>query len=235
MKFTFAQCSLVSIESASEVWLMGVGQQEFLSFAVGCGALQFGEFTLNSGRRSPYFFNSAAFSDGSTLSTLADFYARTIIDRVDAECMLFGPAYKGIPLVAATAVALDRNGVGCVPYAFNRKEVKDHGDEGLLVGAPLSGRVVIVEDVITSGLSIGNAKQLICAHGAHPVAAVISLDRSEFAVDSDLTATQHVQNQYGVEVHALATVYDLIQFVENDRNLECHTDRLRNYMNQYVA
>ena len=214
---------------------MDSSQQEFIAFAFECGALQFGEFTLNSGRSSPYFYNSASFSDGSSLSKLADFYAKKIIEHVDGECMLFGPAYKGIPLVAATAMALEANGVSHVPYSFNRKEVKDHGDEGWLVGAPLDGRVVIVEDVITSGLSIGNAKQLICARGARPIGAVISLDRSEFAVDSELTAAQVVREQYGIEVHALATVHDLIEFVESDQKLKRHAVRLDEYMNKYVA
>ncbi len=210
-------------------------QQEFLSFACDSGALQFGEFTLNSGRVSPYYYNSARFSDGSSLGSLAQFYADMIISRVGGECMLFGPAYKGIPLVAATAMAMDRAGVSSVPYAFNRKEMKDHGDEGWVVGAPIRGNVVIVEDVITSGLSIGNAIQLIRSRNADPVAAVLSLDRSELALESEVTAAQEVRDQHGIDVFALATVYDLAEFVESSGELKQHAALMRDYMNRYAA
>jgi len=214
---------------------MSARQQEFLSFAYDTGALIFGEFTLNSGRTSPYFYNSAAFCDGSSLAKLADFYARSIMEFMHGNYMLFGPAYKGITLVAATAMALGRAGVASVPYAFNRKEAKDHGDEGWLVGAPIQGEVAIVEDVITSGLSIGNAAKLIRSRHADPVAAVISLDRSEVGVDADETAAQQVRSQYGIQVHALATIYDLLEFVKNQPDLRHNAVQIREYMDQYAA
>ncbi|MGD8999637.1 MAG: orotate phosphoribosyltransferase, partial [Granulosicoccaceae bacterium] len=175
-------------------------QRDFLDFAIATGVLCFGEFTLKSGRLSPYFFNSGLFNTGESLARLGRYYAQSIIDAgIEFDC-LFGPAYKGIPLVSTASVALydhhDRN----IPYAFNRKEAKDHGEGGMTVGAKLEGRVLIIDDVISSGMSVDESVDIIKAAGATPAGVAISLDRMERGLDSDLSAVQSVEQRHGVKV-----------------------------------
>ncbi len=214
---------------------MGTRQQEFLSFAYAGGALKFGEFVLNSGRTSPYFLNTGNFSNGSDLMTLSDFYAAAIVSHFADNFMLYGPAYKGIPLASATAVSLFRNHDRSVLFAFDRKEAKDHGELGWIVGAPLRGDVIIVEDVITSGLSIDKAVGIIEAQGANPAAAVISLDRMERSIDSDQSAVQQVQTKHSIEVLPLATFDDLLEFVDNVTELHESARRLQEYGKKFVV
>ena len=214
---------------------MTLHQQKFVSFAFEQGALQFGEFVLNSGRTSPYFINTGSFSRGAGLSTLASFYAATITQNISVDFMLYGPAYKGIPLAASTAVALHREHGLSVPYAFNRKEAKDHGDQGWIVGSPLRGQVVIVEDVVTSGISINTAVDIIRRQGAEPVAVVICLDRMERAVDSRVSAVELLRQTHGIDVFAIATVCDLLEYVKSTDNLQHHAASMKSYMDKFVA
>ncbi len=210
-------------------------QQEFLTFAYESGALQFGEFVLNSGRTSPYFMNTGSFSNGVGLGTLSGFYAAAIAQRFINDFMLYGPAYKGIPLAAATAMSLHLNHARCVPFAFDRKEAKDHGEFGWIVGAPLAGDVVIVEDVITSGLSIDKAVHTIVSQGANPVAVVISLDRMERTIDSNRSAVQSVQAKHQLEVLSLATYVDLLEFVDNVTELHTFVKPIEEYGREFVT
>lgn len=209
--------------------------QAFLSFASVNGALQFGEFRLNSGRISPYYLNTGAFSDGENLSQLTKFYAETIVNNIDDEFMLYGPAYKGIPLAAATATSLYREHQMSVPFAFNRKEMKDHGDGGWTVGASLQGKVVIVEDVITSGKSIQSAVETIEAHGAVPAAVVIAMDRMEHAPDAQISAVDQIRRQHSLDVFSIATVYDLIEYVNTTETAQEHLSSISSYCKQYVT
>jgi orotate phosphoribosyltransferase len=189
---------------------------EFVRFAVDATALRFGEFKTKAGRLSPYFFNAGGFDDGAKLGALASFYARRLVaSRLDFD-MLFGPAYKGIVLAAAVAIELARLG-RTVPFAYNRKEVKDHGEGGLLVGAPLRGRVVVVDDVISAGTSVRESAGWIRAAGAEPCALAIALDRQERAaeggVDKPYSAVQYVMAELGMEVFAVATLADLLEYL----------------------
>jgi len=188
-------------------------QRKFLEFAIETGALCFGEFELKSGRTSPYFFNTGLFSDGASAARLGGFYADLIADSIDGDFMLYGPAYKGIPLATAAAIALasrhDRN----VAFAFNRKEAKDHGEGGNVVGAPLSGNVVIVDDVITAGLSINESVRIIEAASARPTAVAITLDRQEKVQNESFSAVSLVSKRYGMPVHAVANVGHLVSFL----------------------
>ncbi|MDE0309922.1 MAG: orotate phosphoribosyltransferase [Acidiferrobacterales bacterium] len=205
----------------------------FLSVAYEYGALQFGEFVLNSGRVSPYFLNTGLFSSGETLCSLSEFYAQVITQRVSGEFMIYGHAYKGIPLAASTAMELHRSYGVSVPFAFNRKEAKDHGDTGWTVGAPLRGRVVIVEDVITSGLSIERAVEIISSQGAVPTAVVISLDRMERSADSNQSAVAIASHRYNIDIYPVATVRDLIEFVSATAELRMYVEPLHNYVERY--
>lgn len=190
--------------------------QEFVQFAVDCGVLRFGEFTTKAGRLSPYFFNAGLFNDGAKLGRLAQFYARRLLDSGLEFDMIFGPAYKGIPLGAALAVELARQGRN-VPFAYNRKETKDHGEGGALVGAPLKGRVLIVDDVMSAGTAVRESIALIRAAGATPHAVVIALDRQEKATenaqDVNYSAVQYVRQQLGLEVCAIAKLGDLLHYL----------------------
>jgi len=193
--------------------------QEFVKFAVACGVLRFGEFTTKAGRLSPYFFNAGLFDDGGKLGQLAQFYARRLLDSGIEFDMIFGPAYKGIPLGAALAVELARLGRS-VPFAYNRKEAKDHGEGGALVGAPLKGRVLIVDDVMSAGTAVRESINLIQNAGASAHAVVIALDRQEKATeggqDVDHSAVQYVQKQLGLQVCAIARLTDLMQFLQHE-------------------
>ena len=191
--------------------------QDFVQFAVDCGVLRFGEFKTKAGRMSPYFFNAGLFDDGAKLGKLAQFYAQRLLASDLEFDMIFGPAYKGIPLGAALAVELARLGRS-VPFTYNRKEAKDHGEGGTLVGAPLQGRVLIVDDVMSAGTAVRESIAIIQAAGAKAHAVVIALDRQEKAtengVDVDHSAVQYVKNQLGMQVCAIAKLSDLMQYLE---------------------
>jgi orotate phosphoribosyltransferase len=214
--------------------------QDFVRFAVEAGVLRFGEFKTKAGRLSPYFFNSALFDDGTKLARLAEFYARRLFASGLAFDMLFGPAYKGITLAAATAMALAQMGRS-VPFAFNRKEAKAHGEGGTLVGAPLRGRVVIVDDVITDGASKRESVELIRQAAAEPAAVLIALDRMERSgTDDQLSARSAVTDfelAYGLPVIAIATLTDLLQVLQSsaDPALSSHLARVAAYRERYGA
>lgn len=194
--------------------------QDFVQFAVDCGVLRFGEFKTKAGRMSPYFFNAGLFDDGAKLGRLAQFYAQRLLASGLQFDMIFGPAYKGIPLGAALAVELARLGRN-VPFAYNRKEAKDHGEGGTLVGAPLQGRILIVDDVMSAGTAVRESIALIRAAGARAHAVVIALDRQEKATESGLdvnhSAVQYVRQQLGLQVCAIARLDDLMHYLEQHR------------------
>ena len=191
-------------------------RQQFISFALDAGVLRFGQFTTKAGRNSPYFFNAGLFHDGATLGRLANFYAQTLLDSGIEFDMLFGPAYKGITLASATAVALAARGRS-VSFAYNRKEAKDHGEGGTIVGAPLAGRVVIIDDVISAGTSVRESVDLIRAAGATPAAVLIALDRMERSgPDHDLSAhsaVQEVSSRFAMPVVSIANLDDLLDYM----------------------
>ncbi len=189
---------------------------EFLKFALTSQVLRFGEFKTKAGRISPYFFNAGLFSDGEKLRRLGEFYAKAIVDSGIAFDVLFGPAYKGIPLAASIAIALAGMGRN-VPFAFNRKEAKDHGEGGNVVGAALKGRVLIVDDVISAGTSVRESVELIEAAGAKPAGVVIALDRMERG-SGPSSAVQEVTDRYAMPVIAVATLDDLLELLKNDTN-----------------
>jgi orotate phosphoribosyltransferase len=204
---------------------------DFIAFACERGVLRFGEFKTKAGRLSPYFFNAGLFNDGASLALLADFYARTILASGLAFDVLFGPAYKGIPLAATTAVALAGMGRN-TPFAFNRKEAKDHGEGGSLIGAPLAGRVLIIDDVISAGTSVRESVELIRGAGAIPAGVVIALDRQERGQGS-LSAVQEVAQNYGMPVIAVATLNDLIAYLRGQPELEQVLPAVSQYREQY--
>jgi orotate phosphoribosyltransferase len=212
--------------------------QDFVKFTVEAGVLRFGEFKTKAGRLSPYFFNAGLFDDGAKLGRLAEFYARRLIASGIAFDMLFGPAYKGITLVAALAVELARQGRN-VPFAYNRKEAKDHGEGGTLVGAPVSGRVLIVDDVISAGTSVRESIELIRSAGATPCAVMLALDRQEKATeggtDSAWSAVQFVERQWSLQVASIATLADLLQYLRSaaDPALTAHAATVAAYRERY--
>jgi orotate phosphoribosyltransferase len=205
--------------------------REFIAFACELGVLRFGEFKTKAGRLSPYFFNAGLFSDGASLARLSDFYARRIL-AADLEFdVIFGPAYKGIPLAAGTAMALAGLGRN-TPYAYNRKEAKDHGEGGTLVGAPLVGRVLIIDDVISAGTSVRESVDLIRAAGAIPAAVLIALDRQERG-QGNLSAVQEVEHNYGIPVLSVATLTDLIDYLSGHPDLVSKLAAVRAYRSSY--
>jgi orotate phosphoribosyltransferase len=206
-------------------------RQAFLAFSLAREVLRFGEFVTKAGRRSPYFFNAGLFDDGESLRRLGQFYADALLASGIPFDQLFGPAYKGITLAAATAIALAEKGHN-VPFCFNRKEAKDHGEGGQIVGAPLAGRVVIVDDVITDGAAKREAIELIRAHGAEPVAVLIALDRMERG-QGEASAVQELQSRFGVPVVAIATLDDLMTFIGGRQELKAHAPRVAAYRAQY--
>ena len=211
---------------------MQENKKRFIELAIRYQVLRFGEFTLKSGRISPYFFNAGLFNSGYALAELGSCYAQTIIDENINYDVLFGPAYKGIPLVAAIAYALSVNHGIDKPYAFNRKEAKDHGEGGLIVGAELDGNVLIVDDVITAGTAIREAVDIIQAEGATTSAVLIALDRQEKG-KSELSAIQEVNRDYGIDVFSIITMADLIDYLEGDSSFGQHLDAMRVYRSQY--
>jgi len=212
--------------------------QDFVKFAVESGVLRFGEFKTKAGRQSPYFFNSALFDDGAKLARLAEFYARRLLASGVPFDMLFGPAYKGITLASASAMALAQLGRN-VPFAFNRKEAKAHGEGGTLVGAPVRGRVVIIDDVITDGASKRESVEMIRAAGAEPAAVLIALDRMERGGRDDnhsaYTAVDDFEREYRMPVVAIATLTDLLQYLQSsaDPQLSAHFAGVAAYRQRY--
>ena len=206
-------------------------RQDFIRFAVAQNILRFGEFQTKAGRLSPYFFNAGLFNDGASLRNLSQFYAQAILASELQFDMLFGPAYKGIPLVAGTAIALAEQGRN-VPYCFNRKEAKDHGEGGLTVGAALRNRVLIVDDVISAGTSVRESIELIRAAGASPCGVVIALDRMERG-QGDFSAAQEVQRNYGIPVVSIATLDDLLGYLRDEADMVQNLAAVQSYRDRY--
>lgn len=209
-------------------------QQEFIAFAIQCGALRFGRFTLKSGRQSPYFFNAGAFCGGGRLRRLGQFYAQALQHSSLEYDMLYGPAYKGIPLVCATAIALAELYHQDIAYAFNRKEEKDHGEGGQIVGAPLHGRVVIVDDVITAGTSVHESIEIITAGGALPAGVLIALDRQE-AGSNGRSAVKQIQQQYRIPILAIVTLEDVIAYLKQNGHFQAELELISAYRAQFGA
>jgi orotate phosphoribosyltransferase len=206
-------------------------RRDFIAFACAKGVLRFGEFKTKAGRLSPYFFNAGLFNDGAALARLADFYAQAILASGLAFDMLFGPAYKGIPLVAAIAMKLAERGRN-LPFAFNRKEAKDHGEGGTLIGAPLAGRVLIVDDVISAGTSVRESVDIIRHAGATPAGVAIAIDRQERGTGT-LSAVQEVEQSLGMPVIAVARLTDVIDYLAGQPTLEQNLAAVRRYRETY--
>ncbi|KAA2284232.1 orotate phosphoribosyltransferase [Arenimonas fontis] len=207
-------------------------QSRFLDLALSRQVLRFGQFTLKSGRASPYFFNAGLFDSGAALAALGECYADTLLASGLGFDMLFGPAYKGIPLATALAVALAARGRD-VPVAFNRKEAKDHGEGGLLIGAPVRGRVLVVDDVITAGTAIRESVGLIRAAGGEPCGVLIALDRQERGQAGERSAAQEVSDEFGIPVLAVASLDDLLAHADERPDLAAHKPALLAYRERY--
>ena len=209
-------------------------QRQFLEFALARQVLRFGEFTLKSGRKSPYFFNAGLFNTGASLAAIGKSYAQAVVDSGIGFDMLFGPAYKGIPLATVTAAALaEHHGID-LPYCFNRKEAKDHGEGGNLVGAPLKGRVLIVDDVITAGTAVREAVSIIRAAGATPVGLVIALDRQERGQGA-LSAVKEVEQEHKMQVAAIVRLAELRDWVASQPELKASLTAIDAYRAEYGA
>ena len=208
---------------------------DFIEFAINKGVLQFGKFTLKSGRVSPYFFNAGLFNDGQSLESLSKFYAKVIVDSNIEFNMLFGPAYKGIPLATAVAMTLARDHQINVPYAFNRKETKQYGDGGQIVGAPLNGKVLIVDDVITAGTAIHEAVEIIRNLKAEPVGVVIAFDRQERGKTENISAVDEVEQKIGIKVISIAGASELVRYVEAKQLYAEHLPKLQDYFKTYKS
>jgi len=208
-------------------------QREFIEFALARQVLRFGEFITKAGRASPYFFNAGLFNDGDALRELGRFYAKAIAASGIAFDGLFGPAYKGIPLVTAAAIGLAENGRN-VPISFNRKETKDHGEGGTIVGAALQGRLLIIDDVISAGTSVRESVEIIRSHGAQPCGVVIALDRMERGAGT-LSAVREVQQSFGLPVASIATLDDLVGYLESEGGMARELQMVSRYRHQYGA
>ena len=206
-------------------------QKEFITYALECGVLKFGEFQLKSGRTSPYFFNTGLFNTGAQLGKLGHFYAQALIQSKLNVDILYGPAYKGIPLVCATSIAYAQITGNDIPCAFNRKEAKDHGEGGNLVGTPLHGKVIILDDVITAGTSVRESVEIINAAEAIPAGVLIALDRQEKGLN-DCSAIQEVEERYHMPVIAIITLENIIQYLKAEANAEQLT-AIEAYRSQY--
>ncbi|MBV2093127.1 MAG: orotate phosphoribosyltransferase [Candidatus Thiodiazotropha sp. (ex Ctena orbiculata)] len=207
-------------------------QREFLDFALDVEVLRFGEFTLKSGRVSPYFFNAGLFNTGASLARLGRYYAQAIVDSGIEFDVLYGPAYKGIPLAAVTAAALyDQHGLD-LPYAFNRKEAKDHGEGGVIVGHPLDGRIMIIDDVISAGTSVRESMEIIKHEQATPAGVVIALDRQERG-QGERSAIQEVEADYGLPVSAIVRLEQLIEYLQQKEGSATDLERIQAYRQTY--
>ncbi len=207
-------------------------QREFIRFAIERGVLRFGEFTLKSGRTSPYFFNAGLFNSGSALAQLGRFYAAAVMESGIDFDVIFGPAYKGIPLAAATAIALAEQHERDLPWCFNRKEAKGHGEGGTLVGAPLAGRVLIVDDVITAGTAIREVMQIIQGQQAQAAGVLIALNRQERG-QGELSAIQEVERDYAMPVISIVSLSQVLEYLEEDNQLKQHLPAVQAYRAQY--
>jgi len=207
-------------------------QREFLDFSIDVGVLRFGEFTLKSGRISPYFFNSGLFNTGSSLARLGRYYAQAVIDSGIEFDMIYGPAYKGIPLAAALSIALADQHQRDLPYAFNRKEAKDHGEGGTIVGAPLAGRVLIIDDVISAGTSVRESVDIIKASGATPAGVVIALDRQERGT-GETSAIQEVECDYALKVASIVQLSNLVEFLDSLADSAAQLAAIQSYRDSY--
>ena len=206
-------------------------QKDFIAYALDCGVLKFGEFQLKSGRTSPYFFNTGLFNTGAQLGKLGHFYAQALIQSDIKPDILYGPAYKGIPLVSATSIAYAQITDQDIPFAFNRKEAKDHGEGGSLVGAPLQGKVIILDDVITAGTSVRESVEIITNAGAIPAGVLIALDRQEKG-QNDSSAIQEVQERFNMPVIAIITLANIIDYLKAEANIE-QLDAIKDYQHRY--
>ncbi len=207
-------------------------QKEFIEFALENEVLKFGSFTLKSGRQSPYFFNTGLFNTGAKLARLGEYYAKTIIDSGIEFDMIYGPAYKGIPLASATAVALAQHHQCDIPYCFNRKEAKDHGEGGMTLGAPLAGRVLIIDDVISAGTSVNESIEIITQADATPSGVVISLNRQERG-KGELSAIQEIEQQKRIPVKSIISLSDLIEHLSDHPEMEEYLDQVLAYRKRY--
>ena len=207
-------------------------QQEFIEFALKTGVLRFGSFTLKSGRISPYFFNSGLFNSGESLARLGRFYAQAIVESAISFDVLFGPAYKGIPLASTTAIALADHHNRDIPYVFNHKEVKDHGEGGQLVGAELNGKILIIDDVISAGTSVGESVAIIKSENAQAAGVVIALDRQERG-QGTLSAIQEVEEQHNMPVISIICLDDLFSYLQQQPALKQHLNAVEEYRQQY--
>ena len=207
-------------------------QKRFIELALEYDVLRFGEFTLKSGRVSPYFFNAGLFNTGKALAELGRCYAQAVMNSGIGYDVLFGPAYKGIPLVAVTAMALSIDHGIDVPYAFNRKEKKDHGEGGVIVGSPLDGRILVLDDVITAGTAIREAIDIIDDAGATAVGVVIALDRQEKG-KNQLSAVQEINDEYGMDVASIVGMSDLISYLEDKGDQQAVLDAMKGYRAEY--
>lgn len=207
-------------------------QREFIEFALDKQVLKFGEFTLKSGRKSPYFFNAGLFNTGRDLARLGRFYAAALTDSGIGFDVLFGPAYKGIPIATTTAVALADHHDIDMPYCFNRKEKKDHGEGGTLVGSALNGRIMLVDDVITAGTAIRESMEIIAAHGADLSGVLIALDRQEKG-KAELSAIQEVERDFDTKVISIVTLKDLVSYLQDKPEMAEHLDSVNAYREAY--
>ncbi|MGZ5050081.1 MAG: orotate phosphoribosyltransferase [Methylobacter sp.] len=207
-------------------------QKDFISYALACGVLKFGKFQLKSGRTSPYFFNTGLFNTGAQLGKLGRFYAQALLQSGLKPDVLYGPAYKGIPLVSATSIAFADLTGGDIPFAFNRKEAKDHGEGGNLVGAPLQGNVLILDDVITAGTSVRESVEVINNAQATPAGVLIALDRQEKG-QNDVSAIAEVKQQFGMPVVAIITLADIIEYLSADAGSAGLLDEVQAYRSMY--
>lgn len=207
-------------------------QQAFIDFVIATEALRFGTFTLKSGRTSPYFFNTGLFNTGGSVARLGGFYADAIVDSGLKFDMMFGPAYKGIPLAVATVIALAQQHRVDVPFAFNRKEAKDHGEGGTIVGAPLRGRVLVIDDVISSGLSVGESVTMIRAAGATPAGVVIAMDRQERGKGAQ-SAVQEVRERYQIPVASVIALEQLVGYLEQQPEMADTLQAVRRYRTEF--
>ena len=203
----------------------------FIEFAIEKKVLQFGDFITKAGRSSPYFFNLGKFNDGKSLKLLGEFYANKIIDTKIEFDLIFGPAYKGIPLVSSASVALSNKDINA-PYSFNRKEIKDHGEGGQIIGSPIKGKVLILDDVISAGTSISESYNLIKNSGAHIVGVIVAIDRQEKGEDS-LSATQEIAIKYSIPVFSIITLEDIVNYLESVNGFNNELELIKNFQKTY--